>query len=82
MAKNCRTCKYHNGSAVVGAGDEPCYSCLKESDEYPGWEAAEEKIETGVYDLEEIHHNCMVQVWKNTITGEVSIAWKPEESDL
>ena len=41
-------------------------------------EAAEEKIESGFYDLEEIHHNCLVQVWRNSVTGEVSTAWKPE----
>ena len=34
---------------------------------------------TGIFDQEEIHHNCMVQIWKNSVTGEVSIAWKPEE---
>ena len=41
----------------------------------------EPEIEIGVFDVEEIHHNCMVQVWRNSITGEVSIAWKPEEPD-
>ena len=35
----------------------------------------------GVYDEEEIHHNCMVQIWKNSVTGEQSIAWKPEDND-
>ena len=31
-----------------------------------------------IYDREEIHHNCTVQVLHNTITGQVSIGWYPE----
>lgn len=33
-------------------------------------------IETNLFDTEEIHHNCMVQVLSNSITKEVSPAWK------
>lgn len=32
-------------------------------------------IETNIYDHEEIHHNCLVQVLSNSITGEQSPAW-------
>lgn len=34
-----------------------------------------EVIETGIYDKEEIHHNCTVQVWTNSVTGETSVGW-------
>lgn len=32
-------------------------------------------IEINVYDVEEIHENCTVQIWRNSITGEISIGW-------
>lgn len=32
-----------------------------------------------VYDEEEIHRNCTVQIWKNTVTGECSIGWWENE---
>lgn len=34
--------------------------------------------EINIYDKEEIHHNCTVQVWTNTETGQTSIGWWPE----
>ena len=36
------------------------------------------KIETNVYDIEEVHHNCTVQILRNSVTGEQSIGWWPE----
>lgn len=36
-------------------------------------------IESNVYDEEEVHHNCTVQVWRNSVTGEVSIGWEENE---
>lgn len=35
-------------------------------------------ISTNIYDIEEIHHNCVVQVLRNSVTGEISIGWWPE----
>ena len=34
-----------------------------------------DEIETNVFDIEEIHKNCTVVIWKNSITGEESIGW-------
>ena len=31
--------------------------------------------ETNIYDEEEIHENCTVQVLRNSITGEESVGW-------
>ena len=31
-----------------------------------------------IYDREEIHHNCTVQILHNTITGMTEIGWWPE----
>lgn len=32
-------------------------------------------VETNIFDQEEIHENCTVQILTNTNTGEVSIGW-------
>lgn len=32
-------------------------------------------VQTNIFDIEEIHENCTVQVWRNSVTGEVSIGW-------
>lgn len=32
-----------------------------------------------IYDECEIHHNCTVEIWKNSKTGEVSIGWWENE---
>lgn len=39
----------------------------------------QQKIETNIYDVEEVYHNCTVQILRNSITGEQSIGWWPEE---
>ncbi len=31
--------------------------------------------ELNMFDDEEIHENCTVQVWRNTATGETSVGW-------
>ena len=33
------------------------------------------KVETNVFDKEEIYRDCTVQVLTNTVTGEVSVGW-------
>lgn len=33
------------------------------------------QIETNIYDIEEIHTNCTVQILTNSITGETSVGW-------
>ena len=37
------------------------------------------EIETNLFNKETIYTNCTVQVWENTITGEVSVGWFPNE---
>lgn len=34
-----------------------------------------QKIEMNLYDEEEIHPNCTVQILRNSVTGEESIGW-------
>lgn len=31
-----------------------------------------------VYDTCEIHHGCTVEIWSNSVTGDVSIGWWEE----
>lgn len=33
------------------------------------------------YDQSEIHHNCAVEIFSNSVTGDVSIGWWPEDDD-
>lgn len=49
-----------------------CDLCSKSDKavEESGWEAADME-----YDIEEIHHDCTVQIWKNSKTGATSIGW-------
>ena len=32
-------------------------------------------VTASIYDLEEVHENCTVQIWKNSNTGKYSIGW-------
>lgn len=36
-------------------------------------------VKTNMYDTEEIHHNCTVQILTNGVTGEKSIGWWPDD---
>lgn len=35
--------------------------------------------ETNLYDVEEIHENCTVQILRNSLTGEESVGWWENE---
>lgn len=37
------------------------------------------EVDTELYDREEIHHNCTVQIWTNSYTGKSSVGWWPNE---
>lgn len=38
-------------------------------------------VETNIYDTEEIHHGCIVQILRNSVTGDTSVGWWKEKSD-
>lgn len=38
--------------------------------------------EEDTFDLVETHHNCTVEVWKNTRTGEISVGWYKSSKNL
>ena len=33
------------------------------------------KVEAALYNIEEIHPNATVQIWRNSVTGDESIGW-------
>ena len=39
----------------------------------------QQTIETNLYDIEETHPNCTVQILRNSVTGEVSVGWWENE---
>lgn len=47
-------------------------------DDYANAHSVEPEPEINVFDTEEVHHNCTVEIWKNSTTGAVSIGWYPE----
>lgn len=40
-----------------------------------------DEIEINIFDIEEIHENCTVQVLTNSVTGEVSVGWWENEEE-
>lgn len=32
-------------------------------------------VETAVFDQEEVHDDCTVVIWRNSVTGEESVGW-------
>ena len=38
-------------------------------------EMKQKKVETNIYNEEEIHENCTVVIWRNSETGDESIGW-------
>lgn len=55
-----------------------------QQDKLPNWcplkrfTPPEPKVRINLYDREEIHHNCTVQVLTNSTTGECSVGWWKE----
>lgn len=45
-------------------------------------ESETEFVNISIYDIEEIHENCTVQVLKNSVTGDVSVGWWENESEV
>ena len=60
---------------IYGIKDKPKWCPLKP------FTPPEPQITTNIYDQEEIHHNCTVQILRNSFTGEVSVGWWENEDD-
>lgn len=42
----------------------------------------EQVSEVNLYDIEEVHHGCTVQVLTNSVTGETSVGWWKGDADV
>ena len=79
-------CQYGNMNTcpLVSMPDELCdmYLAAQETLAFTGDFSdpmPEPKIEIPIYDIEEIHHGCTVQVLTSSVTGESSVGWWKEE---
>lgn len=59
----------------IGQSNLAIASCAWWDDQYI------QPIQTNMYDQEETHTNCTVQVLTNSVTGEVSIGWWENKED-
>lgn len=61
----------HGGTYIVG-NDKNIYKVVLPE---PVFEGAKTYVIPPVFDEEEVHPNCTVQVWRNSVTGEESWGW-------
>lgn len=40
-----------------------------------------QRIAMNIFDEEEIHHNCTVQILRNSVTGEYSVGWWENDTE-
>lgn len=92
---SCKDCIYkrrliHNFIPNEGWGEDLCCTVFL-SDGGPVYETTADDtcehfaesetkvIEVNIYDVEEVHDNCVVQILKNTVTGDMSVGWWEKE---
>ena len=64
-------CCQNNKTGYECESETSCERCTLE------W--LQQESEVNVYDEEEIHDNCTVQILKNSATGEISVGWWENE---
>lgn len=69
VMSDCEQCEYKKDGCSYD------FLCMEAAKALTGFIRPES---SGWYDLEEIHKNCTVEVWKSSLTGEVSIGWYAE----
>lgn len=67
-------CRYLNGGCGGGSG-----MFDRKDEAVEAWNKRT-AIETNIFDEEEIHKNCTVQIWRNSVTGAMSVGWWEEKS--
>lgn len=88
-------CQWSRGdtdfSEVMTTGDDGEWCEEHCTDEYTAcwyrffdlmWQAAHDSVDMRIFNVEEIHENCTVQIWRNTVTGEQSFGWWPSEMEV
>lgn len=89
MPKRCIDCPFmasREGDNCVLQSDEKNASFENWDDMKDGcplkpFTPPEPKITTNIYNQEEIHHGCTVQILRNSVTGDVSVGWWEEKED-
>ena len=77
--RTCSECLYWNYTMA----EAPCRGCMQDgvltrwTEERSGYRAG--KVETNLFDIVEEHHDCTVQILRNSVTGERSFAWYPND---
>ena len=85
----CKNCDRRKGMKngkekfVYGIGGAPCRACgiddvLTDIEDFPAAlvvPSEKQEIETALFDQEEVHTDCTVIIWRNSVTGEESIGW-------
>lgn len=56
--------------------------CVRKLLQRPKERGIFDEVKTNMYDKEEIYPNCTVQILTNTITGETSVGWRKNDSEL
>ena len=78
--RTCAECLYWNYTMA----EAPCRGCMQDGKltrwvpERSRW-GRERKVEANLFDIVEEHHDCTVQILKNSVTGERSFAWYPND---
>lgn len=61
-----------------------CEGCATPDELFGDSEQLDDSIilnSVSIYDEEEIHTNCTVQILRNSVTGDVSVGWWPNEEE-
>lgn len=89
MPKRCEECELSSSdsSGFFGCTVKGAIILRKRTFDKPSWcplkplTPPEPQITTNIYDTEEIHHGCTVQVLRNSVTGDVSVGWWEEKGE-
>lgn len=61
--------------------DSPVLLCDKCFSNFESFINGPIEVKTNIFDEVEMYSNCTVQVLTNTVTGEVSVGWWPNETE-
>lgn len=80
MPPSCADCPIKGDSYCKLTRRKVKYYHEDRRDDCPIVELPQKTIETNLFDIEEVHPNCTVQILKNSVTGEVSVGWWPNDN--
>ena len=60
----------------------PCAGDYVKLCKYANDENSKTLFDANIYDKREVHNNCTVEIWENSVTGKVSIGWYRNNADI